>query len=860
MEVDVNNLLSQITQDDRTEKLCKLLTDLSLATGQSGLINQIENLKPQATYYDTTDKKIIEPIKWTQNPSARAEDEIRQIAESHGKDSNLYLDETGARVRHCLGIKKNSTLAELDDILENIKNGTQKWIVCLSTIRASFDEEKRCLVYETNKVINWDKSLKRFNALQGSRRYSENTRLVALRDLATYAMPQSSLYFESLDLKSIDIYLRGLTPIIPEKILYRELLQTYSRLVDTQFVTAYKGASELYKKYRGETLRPTANANMNDIEFDHGLFTFSYHCVKQFCIPSLANSLCKYRDDQISLGKKVDFKKIIEAITKFEHNQDNRPKVTMILNWSQGENIQILNTSLNKPEHIPQKFGLTEEFENFDNLPEDQFLELSYEKHIKPAQSSRGEKPKGTKSTQNNVSKQQYVPQQQNVKTDQAVYENVGNSKIEDDISKLNRVRLPTLPTNILLVSKNIRYFENVRQHMLETEPIAWRDTVENIANHVRSEKPRHPAQQDLIDNTTKYIYTHYKNLNPETQCTLGLSTQVNNALETHKEDLLHDMIKSNIDEKIVTRSGKVTNHNTRISRQDQYSRNRERFRTPSINRYRNMRTPSRDRQRDSYSNSYKQYDTYNKDKQYSRTDRDSYTDRKRYTSPYRRDSYSRQQSQSPYRQNDSRRQSRSYDRQTGYNRQSTSPFNSRYRKQSRSPYKNQTGYKYDNYRNRTDNKDNNRNPSFDRLSRNQNRSDSNSRYKDRDNQYVRNRSSSRSKNNRTFTREPTPKRVNNRYRSRERSLEIRNKYPDLKYGYNTPYSYNPLEQKFCLKCSFEPNVKVKTHHFFDCRKFMQHNPDICDNCHRGNHMNEECTKKNGYFTKGQNKSVSYLN
>ena len=172
----------------------------------------------------------------------------------------------------------------------------------------------------------------------------------------------------------------------------------------------------------------------------------------------------------------------------------------------------------------------------------------------------------------------------------------------------------------------------------------------------------------------------------------------------------------------------------------------------------------------------------------------------------------------------------------------------------------NQTGYKYDNYRNRTDNKDNNRNPSFDRLSRNQYRSDSSSRYKDRDNQYVKNRSSSRSKNNRTFTREPTPKRGYNRYRSRERSLEIRNKYPDLKYGYNTPYSYNPLEQKFCLKCSFEPNVKVKTHHFFDCRKFMQHNPDICDNCHRGNHMNEECTKKNGYFTKGQNKSVSYLN
>ena len=79
MEVDVNNLLSQITQDDRTEKLCKLLTDLSVATGQSGLINQIENLKPQATYYDTTDKKIIEPVNWTQNPSALAEDEIRQM-------------------------------------------------------------------------------------------------------------------------------------------------------------------------------------------------------------------------------------------------------------------------------------------------------------------------------------------------------------------------------------------------------------------------------------------------------------------------------------------------------------------------------------------------------------------------------------------------------------------------------------------------------------------------------------------------------------------------------------------------------------------------------------------------------------
>ena len=86
MELDVNNLLSQITQDDRTEKLCKLLTDRSIytnwsirSTGQSGLINQIENLTPQATYYDTTDKKIIEPINWTQNPSALAEDEIRQM-------------------------------------------------------------------------------------------------------------------------------------------------------------------------------------------------------------------------------------------------------------------------------------------------------------------------------------------------------------------------------------------------------------------------------------------------------------------------------------------------------------------------------------------------------------------------------------------------------------------------------------------------------------------------------------------------------------------------------------------------------------------------------------------------------------
>ena len=81
----------------------------------------------------------------------------------------------------------------------------------------------------------------------------------------------------------------------------------------------------------------------------------------------------------------------------------------------------------------------------------------------------------------------------------------------------------------------------------------------------------------------------------------------------------------------------------------------------------------------------------------------------------------------------------------------------------------------------------------------------------------------------------------NNRSRntSRDKSLELRLRYPKFKPGDNCDSNYNPSRMKLCRKCSLKGHF---THHEFECKKFTKFNDYPCKKCQNGFHFEKECS------------------
>ena len=80
------------------------------------------------------------------------------------------------------------------------------------------------------------------------------------------------------------------------------------------------------------------------------------------------------------------------------------------------------------------------------------------------------------------------------------------------------------------------------------------------------------------------------------------------------------------------------------------------------------------------------------------------------------------------------------------------------------------------------------------------------------------------------------------RITSRDRSLEIRLRYPKFKPGDNCDVNYNPRRNKLCRKCALKGD---QNHHEFECKKFTKFNDNPCKKCHNGFHFEKECSGSN---------------
>jgi len=64
----------------------------------------------------------------------------------------------------------------------------------------------------------------------------------------------------------------------------------------------------------------------------------------------------------------------------------------------------------------------------------------------------------------------------------------------------------------------------------------------------------------------------------------------------------------------------------------------------------------------------------------------------------------------------------------------------------------------------------------------------------------------------------------------------MRERYTQMKRGYNCKPNYDPLKMKYCTKC---PNKD--SHHEFECPNYDRYSKDKCSNCLKYYHFTKEC-------------------
>jgi len=233
-------------------------------------------------------------------------------------------------------------------------------------------------------------------------------------------------------------------------------------------------------------------------------------------------------------------------------------------------------------------------------------------------------------------------------------------------------------------------------------------------------------------------------------------------------------------------------------------SRDRNRPYSRDRNNYNRPRTPSRDRNRP-YSRDRNRSYSRNRDRPYFRDRRQSQS---RYPSRDRNRSYSRDRNR-PY----SRDRNRPYS--TDRNRPFSRDRNRPYSRDRNRPYSRDRNSQFYSNRPRTPSRDRNNQP--------------------------RDRPRGRSPGKRDYSKTNNP-RSQSRGKSRERSVESRRLYPEMRKGVNCGLDYNPMKAKHCRKCRLS-----ETHHEFQCYKYEKFNPNLCGVCNKFNHFASDCKEVSSF-------------
>jgi hypothetical protein len=115
-------------------------------------------------------------------------------------------------------------------------------------------------------------------------------------------------------------------------------------------------------------------------------------------------------------------------------------------------------------------------------------------------------------------------------------------------------------------------------------------------------------------------------------------------------------------------------------------------------------------------------------------------------------------------------------------------------------------------------------------------------------------RSPSRHQSNSTLTSERRSRRDDRSgSMGRERSIMVRQTYPNMRKGENCSLDYDPLEMKSCSKCG-KPG-----HHEFECYKYERYSIKKCSVCDSLHHFAGDCEELEKFLPKGKELNCSEL-
>ena len=770
-----------LAEKNRSEKenttanfLSELLSKMAIPENEKETLRS--KLKTMVTPepMETSQSDQVATQNWDIDENALSVQQVHRLAKKFQLDASLYMDKGHIKPKHVTGLKMDLTKQQIEAL---IANDTHKWTVCRSNIRASPEDEKRCLRYKDDGNISWFDTIETYNDFQCSRNYSDKAILEGLQDLAVQVYPTHAEYIREKSLKSLELYLKGFQVQKTDHQKYVAKLASCTRFPTQDFLPAYNEAVYIYKKYRGKTIKDLASPDTNNVNFDMGLYEFVFKCISAFCIPEVANKIIATRDKQIRLSQVVTAETFFHCIKMMEKDESCRPTQVKILGWKP-QSIQINNVNLEKIKRNAKNFGIdpnliqpqaTNEIDYMHQLsveddqqnvykgqPQRQPLLQNEDTFSTP---TRGEiQPVVNLETIQSMQQMQNpfnVLQQKTTSRNAPIFtppEFTQVLPLNEAIQALNSVNLPEKN-----VDRPTNYLHSVRKAIINEQPHAYRAILDDTIDAVAKIKINDTNQRDVIKDTIQHVTTKYPTLNPDIAQSLTVSNTLNEELGTDKNELISAMASAQ-----PRQSRHISNNN--------------------IN--------ARDKSPGDIYGAYKR----------------RYRELQSHLSENRR----RRQSKSP---------SQKFGRNNSYNR---SPNQKQYN----------NGYNY----NRNNSYDRSRQRSRDRYQSSNNRNRSNSTS---NNRY---RSNSRDQKR----RDSTP--YNYKYREqRDRSRELRGRYPNYRPGYNTPKDYDPSKNKYCTKCSVQPQFD---HHMHDCRDYDKYNYKACTNCKQGTHQDEECkTKRVSYAT-----------
>ena len=162
--LQVEALLAEKNRSEKEDINAKFLSNLleKMAIPE----NEKEELKSQLKQMET--KEPIETSQvdqivtqnWNIDEKALSVQQVLTIAQKYDLEASLYLDQTHIKPKHVSGLKMDLTKQQVEAL---IANDAHKWTVCRSNIRASPEDEKRCLRYKDDGNISWYDTIGTYN-------------------------------------------------------------------------------------------------------------------------------------------------------------------------------------------------------------------------------------------------------------------------------------------------------------------------------------------------------------------------------------------------------------------------------------------------------------------------------------------------------------------------------------------------------------------------------------------------------------------------------------------------------------------------------------------------------------------------